>query len=149
MSRSVTRQWKTGKPSSVYRGLGLGSVPESRFREHLMFDRLLGLARAAVLTLAVAACATTPPPPPVETAQAPNVILISIDGFRADYLQRGATPVLAQLAAEGASGPMKPSFPSVTFPNHYTLVTGLHPDHHGIVGNNMVDAELGRFSLGN
>jgi predicted AlkP superfamily pyrophosphatase or phosphodiesterase len=57
--------------------------------------------------------------------------------------------VLAQLAAEGASGPMKPSFPSVTFPNHYTLVTGLHPDHHGIVGNNMVDAELGRFSLGN
>lgn len=114
-----------------------------------MFDRLFGLARAAVLTLAVAACATTPPAPPVETVQAPNVILISIDGFRADYLQRGATPVLAQLAAEGASGPMKPSFPSVTFPNHYTLVTGLHPDHHGIVGNNMVDAELGRFSLGN
>lgn len=114
-----------------------------------MFDRLFGLARAAVLTLAVAACATTPPAPPVEMVQAPNVILISIDGFRADYLQRGATPVLAQLAAEGASGPMKPSFPSVTFPNHYTLVTGLHPDHHGIVGNNMVDAELGRFSLGN
>ena len=114
-----------------------------------MFDRLFGLARAAVLTLAVAACATTPPAPPAEMAQAPNVILISIDGFRADYLQRGATPVLAQLAAEGASGSMKPSFPSVTFPNHYTLVTGLHPDHHGIVGNNMVDAELGRFSLGN
>ena len=103
-----------------------------------MFDRLFGLARVAVLTLAVAACATTPPAPPVETVQAPNVILISIDGFRADYLERGATPVLAQLAAEGASGPMKPSFPSVTFPNHYTLVTGLHPDHHGIVGNNKI-----------
>ena len=75
-----------------------------------MFDRLFGLARVAILTLAVAACATTPPAPPpappVETAQAPNVILISIDGFRADYLQRGATPVLARLAAEGASGPM-------------------------------------------
>ncbi len=69
-----------------------------------MFDRLFGLARAAVLTLAAAACATTPPVAPVETAQAPNVILISIDGFRADYLERGATPVLALLAAEGASG---------------------------------------------
>lgn len=114
-----------------------------------MFDRLFGLARIAALTLAAAACATTPPVAPVETAQAPNVILISIDGFRADYLERGVTPVLSRLAAEGATGPMKPSFPSVTFPNHYTLVTGLHPDHHGIVGNNMVDAELGRFSLGN
>ncbi|WP_427788667.1 ectonucleotide pyrophosphatase/phosphodiesterase [Brevundimonas diminuta] len=114
-----------------------------------MFDRLFGLARVAALTLTAAACATTPPVAPVETAQTPNVILISIDGFRADYLERGVTPVLSRLAAEGASGPMKPSFPSVTFPNHYTLVTGLHPDHHGIVGNNMVDAELGRFSLGN
>ncbi|MEN5146661.1 ectonucleotide pyrophosphatase/phosphodiesterase [Brevundimonas diminuta] len=116
-----------------------------------MFDRLFGLARAAALTLAVSACAATAPASRVEPlqAQGQNVILISIDGFRPDYLERGVTPVLSRLAAEGASGPMKPSFPSVTFPNHYTLVTGLHPDHHGIVGNNMVDAELGRFSLGN
>lgn len=115
-----------------------------------MFKRLSRLASAVGLTLAVAACATAAAPnQTVETAQAPNVILIAIDGFRADYLERGATPVLARLAAEGAWGPMKPSFPSVTFPNHYTLVTGLHPDRHGIVGNTMVDAELGRFSLGN
>src|SRR5690606_4454729 len=79
----------------------------------------------------------------------PLVMLVSIDGFRADYLDRGITPNLSRLAGEGATGPMRPSFPSVTFPNHYTLVTGLHPDHHGIVGNNMIDAELGRFSLGN
>ena len=72
-------------------------------------------------------------------------MLISIDGFRADYLDRGITPNLSRLAGEGATGPMRPSFPSVTFPNHYTLVTGLHPDHHGIVGNNMIDAELGRI----
>ena len=42
-----------------------------------------------------------------------------------------------EAAADGATGPMRPSFPSLTFPNHYTLVTGLHPDHHGIVGNAM------------
>ena len=77
----------------------------------------------------------------------PLVILVSIDGFRADYLQRGATPTLSALAADGASGALRPSFPSVTFPNHYTLVTGKHPDHHGIVGNSMVDPELGRFTM--
>ena len=97
------------------------------------------------LTLLLAACATTP----TEREQAqtrPLTILISIDGFRSDYLEAGATPVLAELAAEGARGPMRPSFPSLTFPNHHTLVTGLHPDHHGVVGNNFDDPVLGRFS---
>lgn len=98
------------------------------------------------LVLGVQGCASVPAR---ETAPRPIVILVSIDGFRADYLQRGVTPVLSQLAAEGASGAMRPSFPSVTFPNHYTLVTGLHPDHHGIVGNSMIDAELGSFGMRN
>jgi predicted AlkP superfamily pyrophosphatase or phosphodiesterase len=77
------------------------------------------------------------------------LLLISIDGYRADYLDRGLSPTLAMLAAHGvrADG-MQPSFPSLTFPNHYTLVTGLRPDHHGIVNNTMSDAALGRFSLG-
>ncbi len=78
---------------------------------------------------------------------APLTILVSIDGFRADYLQRGATPTLSALAESGARAAMRPSFPSVTFPNHYTLVTGLHPDRHGIVGNAFVDPALGRFSM--
>lgn len=82
-----------------------------------------------------------------DTGPRPLTILISIDGFRSDYLTRGVTPELARLAAEGATGPMRPSFPSVTFPNHYTLVTGLHPDHHGIVGNVFVDPALGRFTM--
>lgn len=99
-----------------------------------------------VLVLFVAACASIPQP--VAQAERPLVVLVSIDGFRFDYLNRGRTPVLDRLASEGASGPMTPSFPSLTFPNHYTLVTGLHPDHHGIVANSIVDAELGRFSLG-
>lgn len=108
----------------------------------------LTTALAAAWALIAAGCASAPPPGPVAPAARPPVILISIDGFRWDYLRRGATPTLGALAAEGASGPMRPSFPSITFPNHYTLVTGLHPDHHGIVGNAMVDAELGRFALG-
>jgi len=83
------------------------------------------------------------PPPAAASAapqaRAPVTILISIDGFRADYLARGATPNLSALAAAGISAAMRPSFPSVTFPNHYTLVTGLRPDRHGIVGNRMED----------
>lgn len=86
-------------------------------------------------------------------AQDRPVILIGLDGFRADYLDRGLTPTLSRLAVEGAraEGGMKPSFPSVTFPNFYTLATGLHPDHHGLVYNTMRDPDLpGRtFSLGN
>ncbi len=75
-------------------------------------------------------------------AARPLTILVSIDGFRADYLDRGVTPVLSGMAASGARAAMRPSFPSKTFPNHYTLVTGLRPDHHGIVENNMEDPEI-------
>lgn len=75
-------------------------------------------------------------------AARPLTILVSIDGFRADYLDRGVTPVLSGLAASGARAAMRPSFPSKTFPNHYTLVTGLRPDHHGIAENNMEDPEI-------
>ena len=73
-----------------------------------------------------------------------TVLLVSIDGFRADYLDRGLTPTLSALAAGGVRASMRPSFPSLTFPNHYTLVTGLYPDHHGIVDNTMDDKHLAR-----
>lgn len=72
--------------------------------------------------------------------RAPVTILISIDGFRPDYLDRGVTPNLSRLAAEGVSAAMRPSFPSKTFPNHWTIVTGLRPDRHGIVANSMEDS---------
>lgn len=80
----------------------------------------------------------------------PVTILISIDGFRADYLDRGITPNLSRLAAEGARGKLRPSFPTKTFPNHYAMVTGKRPDNHGIVGNNMIDPRRPgeKFSLG-
>lgn len=67
------------------------------------------------------------------------VILISFDGFRPDYLDRGVTPNLSRLARQGITGPMRPAFPTKTFPNHWTLVTGLVPDRNGIVGNRFED----------
>jgi predicted AlkP superfamily pyrophosphatase or phosphodiesterase len=94
----------------------------------------------AVLSALVclAACATAPP----VAAERPVTVLVSIDGFRSDYLDRGVTPVLSGLAADGVRAAMRPSFPSKTFPNHYTLVTGLRPDRSGIVENNMEDPAI-------
>src|ERR1700733_10846703 len=71
------------------------------------------------------------------------VVLVSLDGFRYDYARKyGATHLLA-LAKQGADAPegMIPSYPSVTFPNHYTLVTGLYPEHHGIVAMSFYDEQ--------
>lgn len=101
-----------------------------------------------ILALSLSACASTPAAP---DGPRPLTILISIDGFRPDYLDPARTPTLARLAAEGvvvAKG-MRPSFPSLTFPNHYSLVTGLRPDRHGIVSNTMEDATMpgGQFSM--
>jgi len=70
----------------------------------------------------------------------PTVILISLDGFRYDYLDKFQPPVLNRLAKEGVRAKwMIPSFPTKTFPNHYTIATGLYPAHHGIVENNVYD----------
>jgi predicted AlkP superfamily pyrophosphatase or phosphodiesterase len=107
-------------------------------------------AFAALLTLllAVAGPAFAQPSP---AAPPPLTILISIDGFRPDYLDRGVTPNLSALAKGGAFAAMRPSFPSKTFPNHYTLVTGLRPDEHGVVANNMTDAAIPdvKFAMSN
>ncbi|WP_174274170.1 ectonucleotide pyrophosphatase/phosphodiesterase [Sphingomonas bacterium] len=91
------------------------------------------LLRFALILLTLAAPALAEP-------RAPVTILISIDGARPDYLDRGLTPVLSALAADGVRAPMRPSFPTKTYPNHYVLVTGLVPDHNGIVANKMRDA---------
>jgi len=79
-------------------------------------------------------------PKPIKDLQ-PTVILISLDGFRFDYLQKYRPANLNALATDGVRAKwMTPSFPSKTFPNHYTIATGLYPQHHGIVENNMYDA---------
>lgn len=82
----------------------------------------------------------------------PTVILISFDGFRWDYLnvKDNHTPNLYFLSQKGVKAKaLIPSFPTKTFPNHYTIVTGLFPDNHGIIANKMYDPQSGKaFSLG-
>lgn len=110
---------------------------------------MLGGCSALPPTATIAATTeSTTRPLPLE-AHAP-VILISIDGFRNDYLQRGLTPALQALADGGVRAEfMRPSYPSITFPNHYTLVTGLRPDRHGVIANFMTDPDIPgvRFSM--
>ena len=69
------------------------------------------------------------------------VILVSLDGFRYDYARKYDAHNLLALGERGASAPdgMIPAYPSITFPNHYSIVTGLYPEHHGIVGNAFYD----------
>ncbi|MBF4518680.1 alkaline phosphatase family protein [Flavobacterium sp. ANB] len=77
------------------------------------------------------------------------VVLVSMDGFRWDYQKQFNLPNLKQITKEGSHAKsMKPSYPSKTFPNHYSIVTGLYPDHHGIINNVFYDAALNEsFSL--
>lgn len=101
----------------------------------------------ALVLLLLTACQTLDRSP--ETPS-PSLLLISLDGVHPDFLGRGDTPHLDRLAAEGVRAAwMRPSYPSLTFPNHYTIVTGLRPDRHGIIHNTMHDAELGGFTLKN
>ena len=81
-----------------------------------------------------------------EQQQKPYVILISADGFRYDYAQKYGATNLLQLSNEGVRAEsMISSYPSLTFPNHYTLVTGLYPSHHGIVNNYFYDRNRHAF----
>jgi len=78
-------------------------------------------------------------------------VILSLDGFRWDYPEKTSTPTLNLIAEEGVKAEsLIPSFPSKTFPNHYTIATGLYPDHHGLVNNSFYDRTLNMsFAIGN
>jgi predicted AlkP superfamily pyrophosphatase or phosphodiesterase len=83
-----------------------------------------------------------PNPPNTAAQQAKHyVVLVSLDGFRYDYPRRYGAPHLLQLGFKGASAPegMFPAYPALTFPNHISIITGLYPEHHGIVANSFWD----------
>ena len=109
-------------------------------------SRGIGLCRLAVLLALVLVCAERAPRAADEP---PILILVSFDGWRWDYVDRQPSPNLRALAARGIRATaMIPSFPVLTFPNHYTIATGLYPEHHGIVGNNIRDASMpDRFTM--
>ncbi len=96
----------------------------SRFRFHPF---ILLLLAAVLLPLAAA-------------AEQPYVILVSIDGFRFDYTDRYKPKNIMAVRDSGAAAEsMIPSFPTITFPNHISIITGMYPAHHGIVGNHFFD----------
>jgi alkaline phosphatase D len=111
----------------------------------------LGAARVGLLALAIllpslGSADTT------RQAQTPIVVMLSLDGFRYDYLDQHPlqSPNLRQMAASGLqSTGLLPGFPSSTFSNHYSIVTGLYPGNHGIIGNGFYDRSRGeRYRLG-
>lgn len=71
------------------------------------------------------------------------VVILSMDGFRWDLAGRAHTPTLDSIRGVGAYAEIFPCFPANTFPNHYSMATGLHPDHHGIVNNTFFARDLG------
>ena len=110
----------------------------------LRYHRRMPIRRIAALTcllLAFAGCATHP-----DAANPPTLLLVSVDGLRPTDISAERMPALNALGEAGvrAQG-MRPSYPSLTFPNHYAMVTGLRPDRHGIVHNSMWDRTLGKF----
>jgi ectonucleotide pyrophosphatase/phosphodiesterase family member 5 len=83
-------------------------------------------------------------------SQIPYTILISFDGFRWDYANRGITPNLDKLADVGVTASsLRPCFPTKTYPNHYSIISGCYIDKHGIIANNFTDPQTGeKYSLG-
>jgi len=66
----------------------------------------------------------------------PYVILVSFDGFRWDYSERGITPNISEMKRNGVHAvSLKPSFPTKTFPNHYSIISGMYPENHGLIFN--------------
>ncbi len=79
-----------------------------------------------------------------------QVLLISFDGFRPDYLSKTETPNFDKLIQNGVTAEgLIPIFPTKTFPNHYAIATGLYPENNGLIGNSMYDPEMdARYSMG-
>ncbi|KAI0270021.1 Phosphodiest-domain-containing protein [Gloeopeniophorella convolvens] len=151
-------------------GVDTESTPEAeklephspRWRATVTFCILAGLAASAIgiigLTFAayVSGCFSSADPDQAKTLHFDGdtlrsngthdfkrtVLLVSIDGLRADYLDRGLTPHLLDISKKGLRAKhMQPIFPTLTFPNHWALMTGLYAESHGIVANNFWDAE--------
>lgn len=112
-----------------------------------MKKHLFGLV--ALLTTLLVACGSTSCTTNEENEDK-YVVILSMDAFRHDLADLYDTPTLDSIARVGVFSKVKPCYPSNTFPNHYAMATGLHPDHHGIVNNSFYDKSLGlSYSISN
>ncbi len=94
----------------------------------------------AILSIFIVACQQP------KIIEKPYVVILSLDGFRWDYAETVPTPNLDKIAKMGVKAEsLKASFPTKTFPNHYSMATGLYPDHHGIVLNSFYDPEMDKY----
>lgn len=94
-----------------------------------------------LIPIVIASCTNKTEP----VKEKPYVVMLSVDGFRWDYADKVPTPNLDKIARNGVKAEsLQASFPTKTFPNHYTMATGLYPDHHGIVLNSFYDPPTGR-----
>jgi predicted AlkP superfamily pyrophosphatase or phosphodiesterase len=109
---------------------------QKRFAERMRIFRLVALAVFTVIIFS--ACSKLR-----SERDKPYVVMVSLDAFRWDYDSIYGTPVLDDIARKGVTATrLIPSFPTKTFPNHYTIATGLYPDHHGLVNNSFYAPDL-------
>jgi len=89
--------------------------------------------------------------PSSAASERPYVLLISLDGFRWDFINRGLSPNIQWIAENGVEAiSLEPVFPTKTFPTHYSIVTGMYAENHGMISNSFIDQETGeRFGLRN
>ena len=118
-----------------------------------IWPRAKYVAALALIVAAAVIAQTAPqilqaPNPPNAAAQQekPYVVLVSLDGFRYDYVTKYSAPNITALAHRGATAHsgMIPSYPSLTFPNHYAIVSGLYPEDSGLVNNRFYDPARGQ-----
>jgi hypothetical protein len=137
------REWLSALRIAVLAGVlgALGLAPAVTPRYMRAAQPSIALQNAAPPAQLAAPITVERGPNTAEQQGKPYVILVSLDGFRYDYPRIYHSPNLDALGARGASAPegMIPAYPSITFPNHYTIVTGLYPEHHGIVANVFYD----------
>ncbi len=134
-------------------------MPLKTLRRVILASLLMVLGFAASQPTRGQATALNPALPLVHVDNGPNsakaqsqhyVVLVSLDGFRWDYAKRDSATHLLALGKQGVSAPegMLPSYPSLTFPNHFSIVTGLYPEHHGLVANSFYDpARQARYGI--
>ena len=102
------------------------------------------IAPVLLFVLVIVACSSNPYVKEIPKKQ--YVVMLSLDGCRWDYPQMADMPNLEAIAREGVKmESLQPSFPSKTFPNHYSIATGLYPDHHGIVQNTFYDPDMDAY----